>query len=97
MKSEPRIVIDANVLVSAALLPFSAPRRAVGLATQIGWILFSEPLTRLANTSTASWALVTVVLNLDQLVTSEQISPEEQYKQEKDHDDINPDDQNVPI
>jgi uncharacterized protein len=42
MTSEPRVVVDTNVLVSAALLPQSAPRQAVDLASQNGRLLFSE-------------------------------------------------------
>lgn len=42
MTNEPRVVIDANVLVSAALMPQSAPRQAVDLASQKGRLLFSE-------------------------------------------------------
>jgi hypothetical protein len=42
MKNELRAVVDANVLISAELLPRSIPRQAVDLTVQDGRILFSE-------------------------------------------------------
>lgn len=43
MRPSDRIVIDTNVFVSAVLLPFSVPRRAVDKALKHGVVLFSEP------------------------------------------------------
>jgi putative PIN family toxin of toxin-antitoxin system len=40
--SELRAVIDTSVLVSAALLPLSVPRRALDLAVDSGRLLLSE-------------------------------------------------------
>jgi putative PIN family toxin of toxin-antitoxin system len=41
MTNKPRIVLDTNVVVSAALLPRSAPRQAVDKAVENGQILIS--------------------------------------------------------
>jgi putative PIN family toxin of toxin-antitoxin system len=40
----PRYVFDANVIVSAALLPTSVPRRALDRACVEGTILLSQPM-----------------------------------------------------
>jgi putative PIN family toxin of toxin-antitoxin system len=42
MRSSKRLVIDTNVFVSAIVLPFSIPRRAVDKAFDQGVLLFSE-------------------------------------------------------
>ena len=42
MTSELRAVADSNILVSAALVPNSSPRRVVDLVMQNGRLLFSE-------------------------------------------------------
>lgn len=42
MRRKPRIVLDANVLVSRLLMPDSQPARAVRLAVEMGDILLSQ-------------------------------------------------------
>jgi putative PIN family toxin of toxin-antitoxin system len=42
MLSATRLVIDTNVIVSAVILPFSAPRQSVDKALDEGVLLFSE-------------------------------------------------------
>ncbi len=42
MTTDLRAVVDANVAVSAVLLPTSVPRRAMDLAMKIGVLLLSE-------------------------------------------------------
>jgi hypothetical protein len=42
MANEPRVVFDANVLISALLLPLSTPRHAVDRAFLVGKVLTSE-------------------------------------------------------
>jgi uncharacterized protein len=42
MANELRVVFDANVLISAALLPHSIPRQAFDLASSKSRILISE-------------------------------------------------------
>ena len=42
MRTTDRVVVDTNVFVSAVVLPFSVPRRAVDKALDQGVLLFSE-------------------------------------------------------
>lgn len=42
MRADLRVVVDTNVVVSAALLPQSVSRKGFDLATQAGQILLSE-------------------------------------------------------
>jgi uncharacterized protein len=42
MRTTDRVVVDTNVFVSAIVLPFSVPRRAVDKALDQGVLLFSE-------------------------------------------------------
>jgi putative PIN family toxin of toxin-antitoxin system len=42
MAHEPRVVIDTNVAISAALLPHSTPRQALDLTLKVGRMLISQ-------------------------------------------------------